>query len=72
MPNWPGPSPGIDVLGRGAAKRDLEVVNEARAVQRDGGHVAALHQIDQDGRETGLDDVRAESPEDAALLVRAA
>ena len=64
----PGPEPGIDVFRRSAANRYLEVVNETGAVQRDAGHIAAFHQVDQDGREACLDDVRAESPQDAALI----
>ena len=61
----------VDVLRRRAAERDLEVVDDARAVRGERRHKAALHQVDQHGPEPGLDDVRAEAPDDARA-VRAA
>ena len=56
----------VDVLGRGADQRDLEVVNDRGAVGGDRRHEAALHQVDQHRTEPGLDHVRAEAPDDAA------
>ena len=55
----------VDVLGRGAGERDLEVVDDRRAVDRDRRDEAALHQVDQHRAEAGLDHVRAEAPDDA-------
>ena len=61
----PGPERLVDVLGRRAGQRDFEVVNDAGAVHRQRRHVAALHQIDQHRRDAGLDDMRADAPDDA-------
>ena len=48
-------------------ERDLEIVDHDGAVHCQAGHVATLHQVDQHRAETGLDHVRAEPPENAAL-----
>ena len=50
-----------------AGDGDFEIVDRGGAVQREGGGVAAAHQIDQDRREAALDDVAAESPQDHFL-----
>ena len=57
----------VDVLGRGADQRDLEVVNDRRAVGGDRRDEPALHQVDQHRAEAGLDDVCAQPPDDAAV-----
>ena len=62
-----GTEHGLDFLGRGARQRDLEVVDEARAVHSDRRNEAALHQIDQHRPKADFDDVRAETPHDSAL-----
>ena len=59
-----GAERGVDVLGRRSAEGDLEVVDDAGAVQRQRRHEAARHQVDEDRRQPGLDDVRAEAPDD--------
>ena len=61
-----GAERGVDVFGRRPRQRDFEIVDQSRAVQRDRRDESALHQIDDDGREARLDDVRAEAPDDAA------
>ena len=64
----PWPERAVDVLGGRARERDLEIVNQARAVHRDRRDEAALHEIDEHGREAGLDHVRAEAPDDRAIV----
>jgi len=66
------PEAGGDVLGRGAGHGDLEVVNDAGAVQRDAGHESPLHEVDDHRREADLDDVGAETPEDGPAAVAGA
>ena len=56
----------IDVFGRGAGERHFEIVNDRGAVCRDRRYESASHQVDDDRPEPGLDDVRAQSPDDAA------
>ena len=46
----PGPERFVDVLGRRARQRELEVVDDAGAVRRERRDEPALHQIDQDRR----------------------
>ncbi len=58
----------VHVFRRRARERDLEVVNQAGAVGRERGHEPAPHQVHEDGREARLDHVRAEAPDDAAVL----
>ena len=58
----------VHFFRRRAGQRDFEVMNEAGAVHRDRGDEPALHQIDQHRPKAGLDDVRAESPHDAAVF----
>ena len=60
----------VDVFRGAARQRDLEIVNDARAVGRDRRDEPALHQIDEHRRQAGLQHVRAESPDDR--LVRRA
>ena len=49
---------------RGApGDRQLEVVHETRAVERDRRHEAALHEVDHDRREPDLQDVRPHAPD---------
>ena len=72
MPNCPGPSTASTSSDVAPPSGDLEVVNEPGAVHRDRGHETALHQIDEDRREAGLDDMRAEAPDDAATRSRRA
>ena len=55
----------VHVLRGRARERQLEVVNDRGAVGSERRHEAALHQIDDDRAEAGLDDVRAEAPEHA-------
>ncbi len=63
---------GFDVFGSVAGERDLEVVDQRRAVHGDSGDEAALHQIDQDGAKADFDDVAADAPENgSALFARA-
>src|SRR5262249_9522595 len=47
---------------------DFEIVNEGGSIHGDSGNEAALHQIDQDGAETDLDDVSADAPDDSFAL----
>ena len=65
MPNRPGPSASSTSSDVAPGQRDLEVVDDAGAVGREGRHVAALHQIDEHRRQAGLDHVRADAPHDA-------
>ena len=48
----------VDVLAGEADGRDLVVVDRPRAVQRDIGHDAALHQVDDQRCQSGLQHVR--------------
>src|SRR5690606_17792283 len=62
--------PGLDVLAGAAPARQLVVVDHGRAV---GGEVrddAALHEVDQHGREPGLHDVPAHHAQHAAAVAR--
>ena len=53
-----------DVLRRVAGHRQLEVVDDARAVQREAGDEPPLHQVDEHRRQADLQDVRAQPPDD--------
>ncbi len=57
----------VDFLGRRARERDFEIVNQARAIHGDRGDEPPLHEIDDHGRQAGLDDVRPESPDDGPI-----
>ena len=50
-----------------AGDGDFEIVDRGGAVHGESGGVTAAHQIDQNGRQSALDDVAAESPEDHFL-----
>ena len=63
-----GPERFIDLLGGRATQGELEVVDDAGAVGGNRRNVAACHQVDDDGRETGLDDVGADTPEQAPVV----
>ena len=63
-----GPERFVDVLGGRAGQRELEVVDDAGAVGRERRDEAALHQVDEHRRQAGLDHVRAETPDDAAIV----
>jgi len=58
---------GGDVFRRATEPRDFKVVNRRRAVHRDVRDDAPAHEIDQEWREPGLDDMAAEHDDDAAL-----
>ena len=72
MPKRPSGKHGFDVFAGMAGDGDFEIVNRGRAVQREGGGVAALHQVDQHRREPALDDVPAQAPQDRSLRAVAA
>ena len=57
----------VHLLGGLAGDRGLEVVNDPRAVERDRGDEAALHQVDDQGSEPDLENVRAHPPDERAL-----
>ena len=58
----------VDVFAGVAGQRDFEIVDGGRSVQRERGGVAAVHQIDQHGRQTALDHVTAQAPDDGPPL----
>ena len=60
----------LDVLGGRTGKRHFEIMNDARAVGGNRRDEPALHQVDNDRPEPGLDDVGAEAPHDAARCPR--
>ena len=66
-PESPGTERFVDFLRCRAGERQLEVVNDRRAVGRERRHETALHQINQDRAEAGFDDVRADAPQDDAV-----
>ena len=43
-------------------------MNDPRAVHRERGDIAALHEIDEDGRHAGLDYMRADAPDNAGVV----
>src|SRR5437867_9216990 len=53
-----------DVLRSCAGQRDLEIVDQRRAVHRHSVYVSALQQVDQDRGQPALDGVPAEPPDD--------
>ena len=59
---------GADVLGRLPVEGDLEVVDAARAVRREGRHEAALDEVDEDRPEPRLQDVGPEGDDDRLAL----
>jgi len=63
-PEGPGVETRRHVLRGPSGDRQLEVVNDAGAVQRDAAHEAAPHQVDDDRRQAHLQDVRTHAPED--------
>jgi hypothetical protein len=60
----PRPKRFVHVFRCRAAKRDLEIVNDPRAVRRKRRDEPALHQVDQHRREAGLQHMRAKTPDD--------
>ena len=52
----------LHVLAGMSGQRDFEIVDGRRAVHREGGGVAAPHQVDQHRRQAALDDVPAQAP----------
>ncbi len=56
------------ILARAAEQRRFHVMDGGRAVHRHRREVTAVHQVDEVGRQTGLDDVPAEQPEDDAAI----
>src|SRR5436190_22385015 len=58
---------GGDVFGGAAETRDFKVVNRRRTIHRDVSDLATAHEIDEERRQSGLDDVSAEHDDDAAL-----
>ena len=63
----PGSQRFVHILRCDACKRDLEIVDDASAVHCKRGHVSALHQVDDDWRDTGLDHMGADAPNDAGI-----
>ena len=63
------PERGFNVLRSVPGKRDLEIVDERRAVHRDSRDEAAIHQVHQNGAETDFDHVPAHAPEDRFALL---
>ncbi len=53
----------LHILAGGADQGDLEVVNDARPVQRDAADETAVHEVDHDGGKAGLDHVPTHSPQ---------
>src|SRR5688572_3567109 len=53
----------IHVFAGRADKRKFEVVYHARSVKRHGSDKAAVHEIDYNRREAGLDDMTSKTPE---------
>src|SRR5579863_7822991 len=58
----------FDVLGSVSRESDLEIVDQRGAVHGDAGDEPALHEVDENGAETHLDNVTAEAPEDGLAL----
>jgi hypothetical protein len=52
-------NPDGDILGGPAAEGDLEIVDDAGAVQGDAAYPTVLHQANEDGIQSHLDDVGA-------------
>jgi len=68
-PEPAGPKRLVDILRRAACNRQLEVVDDPRAICRKRGNEAALHQIDQNRSKTRLDDMGAEAPDDSPIAI---
>ena len=71
MPKRAGSQGRVHVLGCRTRERDLEVVDDAGPVGRDRRHEPTLHQVHQHRRQTGLEDVGAEAPDDGAPVAGA-
>ncbi len=56
----------LHVLAGVPGQRDFEIVNGRGAIQREDRGVAAPHQVDQHRRQSALDDVAAQAPDDGA------
>ena len=46
-----------DILGRAPEERHLKIVDGARAVRGESGHVSPAHQIDEEGHQSAFDDM---------------
>ena len=66
IPNWPGPSASSTSSDVAPAKRDLEVVDDRRRRWWPRPTRTRAHQIDDHGRQSGLEHVRADTPDDRA------
>ena len=63
---------GVNVFGSGTDHRDLGIVDQHGTVSRDRGDKTSFHQIDDQRRQTGLNYVATNSPDDRFLqLARA-
>src|SRR6185312_4536162 len=58
----------FDILTRLPGESDFEVMYRRRPVHRESGREAPAHQVDQDRRESALDDVPAHCPDDGLAL----
>src|SRR5271169_3390515 len=62
---------GFHIFGSAAVQRNFEIVDECGTVHGDAGNVAFVDQVNQDGRETHLDNMATDAPEDGpAALAR--
>src|SRR5690349_14238287 len=59
---------GLDVLGSVSCERNLEIVDERRAVHRNSRNEASIHQVNQDGSESYFDHVPAHAPQNRFAL----
>jgi hypothetical protein len=64
------PKPGGDILRSAAEPRHLVVVNRPRSIHRDVRDDAAPHEVEEERRDTGLDDVATEHDDDGAVAAR--
>src|SRR5207253_106982 len=64
----PDANPLRHVLACATYERQLEIVDDARAVGGDVGDEAALHEVDQDSRKAELDRMASHHQDDGALL----
>ena len=67
-PERAGPERAVHVFRSPAGQRNLEIVDDAGTVCRQGGDEASPHQVNQNRSQSGFDDVAAEAPDDRAAF----
>src|SRR5579864_505424 len=63
-----GYKPRFHILGSVPGKGDLEIVNQCRAVHRNAGNKAALHQVNKNGAKSDFNNVATDAPKNGAAL----